>query len=535
MIPIIVLASLLLLLLGADSWTLTRLSTAQHISFKPSKDMYERLDVYFEDLHMMVEGKEFFVKGVSYNPFPLGVQSMNIHGPDKDYGGGGFCSAKSTMFAEDKSACFGSDMFDGSPAPPDRSPPGPTGPWWKPVWERDFAYLKQLGINTLRVYNLNPYTKHLLETRSSIPGVIDPQLGAQHLPFLDYAHENGFKVILPIVTDQTMLMLSSHQFLTDVIESQVEELGNHPALLAFLVGNELGLDNNPALLNLVNRMMHKVRWYTFQYWNRTVPVSTALIDNPDTYDRYIRELDVDFFTINVFRSISLQSLFEPDVQGRFMGWEEASKQHNLPLLLGEFGEHQQTKLTEEIPDWFNQQWKAIVDNMDNGLVGAIFFEYCDEPYTKTDNHQQDMGIVRFEPAYDDNNRSSIEPDVFVPDRVVRKRTIFRSVSQGLPGSRFARYNMRSDVWELNKREPLLSKKYDQSHRTDPSTGDVYPSPGDSNGDNDDNPEQPKPSPGASTGNGQIPFSGSTTPTIPFIDFGATVFLAALATAIASFC
>lgn len=447
---------------------------------RPTKNKYGPLDVYFEDLHLMVDGKEFFAKGVSYNPFPLGVRSMNATGSDKDYGGGGFCSSKKTAFGEDKSACFGSDMFDGSIAPSDRWPPGPVGPWWKPIWRRDFAILKQLGVNTLRIYNLNPYTKYMLETRSNFPEA-DPENGAQHRPFLDFAHENGMKVILPIMTDKSMLLRGTDKFLMDSIESQIEELGDHPALLAYMVGNELDFRSKPDLLALVNRLMRKVRRYTMEYWNRIVPASTALIDKPSEFNWAIRELDVDFFTVNVFRSLGMQQLFEPD--GDFMGWSQASKRYNLPLLLGEFGEHFQATLTSQVPDWFNQQWKTIVDHVDDGLIGAVFFEYCDEPYTK-DADQVDMGIIRFEPSVDAvTNQSSLEPEVWVPDRVVQKDKIFEAVLRGLPGSSFAQYNMKADVWKLIGREPIQSNMYDSNER-------IYPRPSENDTPDHRDPRQP---------------------------------------------
>ena len=44
-------------------------------------------------------------------------------------------------------------------ASPNRDPIGPSKGWFVPLWERDFPAMKELGINTLRLYSANPTTK----------------------------------------------------------------------------------------------------------------------------------------------------------------------------------------------------------------------------------------------------------------------------------------------------------------------------------------------------------------------------------------
>lgn len=56
-----------------------------------------------------------------------------------------------------KSSHLISDYFDGS-VQDERIPPGPTNGWFHDVWARDFAAMKEAGINTVRVYNANPVT-----------------------------------------------------------------------------------------------------------------------------------------------------------------------------------------------------------------------------------------------------------------------------------------------------------------------------------------------------------------------------------------
>jgi hypothetical protein len=81
--------------------------------------------------------QEFYVKGIAYQPAPLGIKSME----DTGYGGGGLCSAKLTPYDEWKSACYDYDFFDGSGSSVDRVPPGPDS-WFSALWERDLPVLK---------------------------------------------------------------------------------------------------------------------------------------------------------------------------------------------------------------------------------------------------------------------------------------------------------------------------------------------------------------------------------------------------------
>lgn len=52
-------------------------------------------DIYVKDLKLFVNCEEYFIKGLAYQPTPLGYAND-----------GGFCSLKETPFGEQKSACF---------------------------------------------------------------------------------------------------------------------------------------------------------------------------------------------------------------------------------------------------------------------------------------------------------------------------------------------------------------------------------------------------------------------------------------------
>jgi beta-galactosidase/beta-glucuronidase len=54
------------------------------------------------------------------------------------------------------------------------------------------------------------------------------------------------------------------------IKTQIEEVGNHPALLMWIMGNELDLSNDPQMLQLLNEMFDFIRNYTYTIHRRRV-------------------------------------------------------------------------------------------------------------------------------------------------------------------------------------------------------------------------------------------------------------------------
>ena len=84
--------------------------------------------------------------------------------------------------------------------------------------------------------------------------------------------------------------------------------------------------------------------------------------------------------------------------------------------------------------------------MDNGTIGGAFFEYNDEPYSKAAEDQRTMGVVAFTPSTDNNGKTSLEADMFVPDVVSEKPNIYDSVKSGTFDGK--PYNFNADVWEL---------------------------------------------------------------------------------------
>jgi hypothetical protein len=73
------------------------------------------------------------------------------------------------------------------------------------------------------------------------------------------------------------------------------------------LGNELPLDDH--LIGIVNKYINYGRYYTYQKWNRVIPVTHAVVDLPPSYDHLAQYLNVDVFSSNAgYRGLGFQDL-----------------------------------------------------------------------------------------------------------------------------------------------------------------------------------------------------------------------------------
>lgn len=357
--------------------------------------------VAIQNLTLFVNDKEFFIKAMCYTPVPLGVKSM---ADNKD--GGGRCSNRRTPFATNEylSACFDSDYYDGGDAP-GRVPAAPSNGWFTDLWLRDFPIIKQSGANTIRIYNINPstrlYTDMVLSGQvTAIDGnIVAPSYGKDHRSFMDAAFNAGLMVIYPLLGDQTLMNKLTKDQYQRYLQNQIDEVGNHPALLMFTLGNELPLSSNPQLLQMVNDYIKFSKDYLMTKWGRSVPFTHAIVDYPASYNTLYEQLEVDVFTSNAgYRGIGFSDLWDGSQSaGVFDGLGPLSLKYNKPNFIGEMGWEQINGTETADPvnaGWFNLKWKDLIQKgTPAGCIGGAFFEYMDEPYTKADPLQQSMGIV----------------------------------------------------------------------------------------------------------------------------------------------
>jgi hypothetical protein len=411
----------------------------------PPKARYEMSDVFVYDGKIIVEGKEFYMKGFNYSPQPLGMTGI------LDQTGGGLCSQKKNEEGAPQSACYLEDYFNGIVHPdfPDH------GPWFKPIWDRDFAKMKDMGVNAIRVYHMNYITKSLIQKYPDIYKKYNVNYAAEHRTFFDVAHSYGIKIVCPVVDTETTLTTTSKDELKRFVEARVDEVGDHPALVMWAVGNELGLYQKPELRGIVNEMMDYLREYTLTKWNRIIPVTTVEVDLPMSYIPLIQEMHVDVFTSNCgYRDVFINSVWEVDTNptNNMPGWAAITKATGIPLLVGEYGMHEQDEQTAGRHDWINQQIASMVKHKVDGGIGYLFFEWNEE-HLKPEN-QIHMGIVSFA-AQKQGNQDSTMSGVLIADQAVEKDYVYQAAKSGLPSSAYREYSYSKDVYELTETTQLV--------------------------------------------------------------------------------
>ena len=154
--------------------------------------------------------------------------------------------------------------------------PGPDGTQYQPaVVQRDFAAMSAMGANTVRVYTVPPTW------------------------LLDFAAAHGLRVLVGIPWEQHVTFLNDRRRVGDIIDGvrrDAQSCAGHPAVLAFVVGNEI-----PASI---------VRWHGRGRVERFLGRLSAAVKEVDdralvTYANYpsteYLELPfLDFVSFNVF-------------------------------------------------------------------------------------------------------------------------------------------------------------------------------------------------------------------------------------------
>lgn len=266
---------------------------------------------------LLKDGQPFVIKGVCYNPTPIGENGSRA--PNGDY----FTSGYSAF------------------------------------WDRDLPQLRAMGANVLRIYGWNPT--------------------ADHTAFLNRCYNNGDHPLYVLVnywvdpatdwTNAKTVKAISTNFTN--IETR---LGTHPAVLGLIVGNEVNSANNNgwktefwAAMNSVAGSIHAL--------NSKRLVSVAITDFLDHVAWADPSMpNIDFWCMQLYRGTSFGSFFgdfaarsaRPVVISEY-GMDVYNHWTNSPYPNnGAFA-----------ADILVNLWQEIA-NASSVCAGGCLFEYCDE-------------------------------------------------------------------------------------------------------------------------------------------------------------
>ncbi|MDB6172478.1 MAG: family glycosyltransferase [Chthoniobacteraceae bacterium] len=209
----------------------------------------------------------------------------------------------------------------------------------------DFALMRELGVNLIRLYH-------------APPGWL-----------LDLAAEFGLRVLISIPWTQHVEFLNDRKLRAQIIQTvrnAVAKHKGHPAIFAYLVGNEV-----PTTM---------VRWLgaprVIEFLEKLIAVARETDPRPlysyASYPptEYLLPQNVDFYTFNVY--LERRGDFERYL-ARLQNLAE-----DKPLILGEFGLDTQRKGQEMQADVLDWHLDVVVKG---GAAGTIFFSWTDEWFT----------------------------------------------------------------------------------------------------------------------------------------------------------
>jgi len=263
---------------------------------------------------IFIDGQRFVMKGVCYSPNPIGHSGAE--------------SPRSDFFTKK----------------------------WRAVYQRDLPRMREMGVNCVRVYGW--------ETK------------ADHREFLDLAWNDGRQPIRVLVSewidphtdwtsDRTVKRLKSDW------AALAKKVRNHPAVLGYMVGNELnqapGNRSLHALWPAVNEIAGAIRKVDDQHLVTTAISDSELLVNLRLGTKIATNLNA--WCLQTYRGDSFKSLFS-----------DYAAISTKPLFISEFGvDAYDGRYRREFPDnarvpaeWILRLWSEILANRSIASGGAVF-------------------------------------------------------------------------------------------------------------------------------------------------------------------
>lgn len=210
------------------------------------------------------------------------------------------------------------------------------------VVERDLAAIAASGINTVRTYSL--------PSRA----------------FLDTAWKHGLRVMVGLAWEQHVAFLDDRRLMRSICErvrGQVEACIGHPAVLCYVVGNEI-----PAPVVRWHGARRVERFLQHLCWIVRATDPTALVTYVNYPSTEYLQLDfVDFLCFNVY-------LETPEALQRYLARLQ-NLAGNRPLVMGEIGVDSRRHGTQEQAHMLDWQVRSAFAA---GCAGVCVFAWTDE-------------------------------------------------------------------------------------------------------------------------------------------------------------
>ncbi|KAF2198265.1 hypothetical protein GQ43DRAFT_168937 [Delitschia confertaspora ATCC 74209] len=255
---------------------------------------------------------------------------------------------------------------------------------------RDAALLQRLGVNTIRVYNVDPKVNH--DECASIFNSVGVYM------IIDVNSPLAGESL-----DRSNPASSYHKGYLERIFGVVENFKNYPNTLAFFAGNEVMNDvgtskANPPYLRAVQRDLKN---YIAKHSKRTIPVGYSAADVreilEDTWAYFQCEIDgkddltrSDFFGLNSYSWCGADATYETAGYNTLVGMFDKT---SIPVFFSEYGCNKPVG----VPRSFNEV-AALYGNQMTVMSGGLVYEYSQE--------KSDYGLV----VINDNSTVTLRKD-----------------------------------------------------------------------------------------------------------------------------
>jgi exo-beta-1,3-glucanase (GH17 family) len=182
----------------------------------------------------------------------------------------------------------------------------------------------------------------------------------------------------------------NRDLLSNLYKTYLDELGDHPALLGVLLGNEYNYHYIGGEYDWADKWFTKESWLrnlteaitnVKQRCNRFVGVVHGEIPTAQELAEY-KACGADIVMLNIYRGNSFHNLFDQ--------WKDLPV-GGMPVVVSEFGRSSVAAngadVSAQQADWVRQLWNEIDNHLCQGAAGGYVFELVDEAWKQGASEQ----------------------------------------------------------------------------------------------------------------------------------------------------
>ncbi|KAG0252689.1 1,3-beta-glucanosyltransferase gas1 [Mortierella polycephala] len=226
--------------------------------------------------------------------------------------------------------------------------------------KRDASLMKSLGLNTIRVYQVDPSLNHdeCMATFESV----------------------GIYLILDLTVPKYSIVRNNPEYDINIwnqVRDTIDTFKGYRNILGFFAGNEVTNDKSTTMASAyVKALLRDIKTHISSTSPRRIPVGYANNDDPDVrlqiqayFNCGKEEERADFYGINLYEWCGT------DVDYQTSGYADRTKEvatYSVPVFLSEFG------CNTVLPRTFTEVQAIFGPNMTSTWSGGIVYEWSEE-------------------------------------------------------------------------------------------------------------------------------------------------------------